>query len=64
MVDFCHSTPIGMTREFLWSLLKSGLRDQYCDELLENRDLLLHFYETLKKAVIAMYIVLDKAEEE
>jgi len=64
MIDFCHATPIGMTRDFLWNLLKIGLRDRYCDEQLQNRDLLLEFFETLKKAVIGMYIVYDKAGEE
>jgi hypothetical protein len=62
MVEFCNTTPIGMTRDFLWSLLKSGLRDKFCDDILENHELLLEFYETLRKAVAAMYIVFDKKE--
>jgi hypothetical protein len=61
MAEFCHSTPVGMTREFLWNLLKSGLCDQCCSEILENREQLLDFYETLQKAVLAMYIVFDSA---
>jgi hypothetical protein len=63
MAAFCHAMPLGMTREFLWNLLKSGLRDRYCGEILENRELLLEFYETLKKAVLAMYVVFDGGEE-
>ncbi len=63
MASFCHAIPVGMTREFLWNLLKSGLCDRYGGKILENRAVLLEFYETLQKAVIAMYIVFDQAEE-
>jgi hypothetical protein len=64
MFDFCHAIPLGMTRAFLWDLLKSALRDRYCSDLLQNRELLLEFYETLQKALLGMYLIADRAAEE
>jgi hypothetical protein len=54
MSAYCHAIPIGVTRTFLWELLKSGLRDRHCGELLQNREQLLAFYELLQKALAGM----------
>jgi hypothetical protein len=63
MSAYCHAIPIGVTRTFLWELLKSGLRDRHCGELLQNREQLLAFYELLQKALAGMYLVADNTEE-